>query len=451
MTHNRLGDTSSLHLSRRGVLGLGAALGVGAAVSACGGGSAGAPGAGAGSANIGEGPYEGEKVTLGFWNGFTGGDGAFMKQMVETFNSEHDNIEVQMNVLEWVDFYSKMPNAVASGAGPDVAAMHVDQVGTNAARRVIMPLDDYIGPMELEEDDFAETVWNAGIYNEKRYAIPLDVHPLGFYYNKKLLQQGGISEPPQDRESWEAALTGMKSKGVQYPFWATATWPGHIIFISLLGQFGGSVYNEGATKATFASDAGVEALEWYASHVEKGFSPANVANDAQAQAFRQGRDAMTWDGIWMMNEWAKVDGLDWGAAPLPTIGEKPAVWASSHQLVIMQQREADENKLHAARDFLAYLSNKSIEWAKSGQVPARNSVRESDEFKALEVQSTLAGQLDHVIFPPTVPGIGDVTAPTFEQAVNTVVLGKADAKTALADAAKKADALLEDNRKKYSA
>jgi multiple sugar transport system substrate-binding protein len=448
MTHNGLGDTSSLHLSRRGVLGLGAALGVGAAVSACGGGSAGAPGQQA--ADIGEGAYEGEKVTLGFWNGFTGGDGDFMKQMVETFNSEHDNIEVQMNTLEWADFYSKVPNAVASGAGPDVAAMHVDQVGTNAARRVIMPLDDFIGPMNLEEGDFAETVWKAGIYNDSRYAIPLDVHPLGFYYNNKLLQQGGVSEPPTDRESWEAALTGMKGAGVQYPFWATATWPAHLIFISLLGQFGGSLYDEEAAKATFASDAGVEALEWYAAHVPE-YSPANVANDAQAQAFRQGRDAMTWDGIWMMNEWAKVDGLDWGAAPLPTIGDQPAVWASSHQLVIMQQRQNDENKLHAARDFLKYLSDNSIEWAKSGQVPARNSVRESDEFAGLEVQSTLAEQLENVIFPPTVPGIGDVTAPTFEQAVNTVVLGKADAKTALEDAAKKADALLEDNRKKYSA
>jgi multiple sugar transport system substrate-binding protein len=450
MNSNPLSDLSSLHLSRRGVLGMGAALGVGAAVSACGGGSSGGPGAGA-AANVAEGPYEGEKVTLGFWNGFTGGDGAYMKQMVETFNSEHENIEVQMNVLEWADFYSKVPNAVASGAGPDVAAMHVDQVGTNAARRVIMSLDEFTGPMDLNEEDFDATVWNAGMYDGQRYAIPLDVHPLGFYYNNTLLQKGGITEPPKDRESWEAALTGMKSNGVQYPFWATATWPAHIIFVSLINQFGGSLFNEDATEATFASDEGVEALEWYASHVEEGFSPPNVANDAQAQAFRQGRDAMTWDGIWMMNEWAKVQGLDWGASPLPTIGDKPAVWASSHQLVVMQQREVDENKLHAARDFLGYLSANSIEWAKSGQIPARNSVRESDEFAALEVQSTLAEQLEHAVYFPTIPGIGDIHAPTYEQAVNTVVLGKSDARTALEDAEKKANALLEDNRQKYSA
>ncbi len=155
---NPLTDLSSLHVSRRGVLGLGAALGVGAAVSACGGGSSGSTPGGGQAADIAEGAYEGEKVTLQFWNGFTGGDGAFMKDMVEKFNGERDNIVVEMNTLQWPEFYSKVPNAVASGAGPDVAAMHVDQVGTNAARRVIMPLDEFTGAMDLNQDDFSEIV-----------------------------------------------------------------------------------------------------------------------------------------------------------------------------------------------------------------------------------------------------------------------------------------------------
>ena len=146
-----------------------------------------------------------------------------------------------------------------------------------------------------------------------------------------------------------------------------------------------------------------------------------------------------------------MDNLQFQTTPVPQIGDQKAVWASSHQLVVMQQREADENKLHAARDFLGWLSENSLECANGGQIPARNSVRESPEFEALKGQNALAEQLDRVFFPPTVPGIGDVTAPTWEQAVNQAVLGKADAKTALDEAARKADALLEDNRKKYSA
>jgi multiple sugar transport system substrate-binding protein len=370
--------------------------------------------------------------------------------MVENFNSEHDNIVVKMNTLNWGDFYSKVPNAVSSGSGPDVAALHIDHLATNAARGVIQPLDAFTEEMKLEEGDFNEVIWKAGVYDDKRYGIPLDVHMLGFYYNKALLKKGGIEEPPQDRESWEASLKGMKAAGVEHPFWATATWPAHLICISLLKQFGGSLYDEEGTKATFNSEAGVEALSWYAAHVPE-YSPPNVTNDAQAVAFRQGKDAMTWDGIWMFAEWEKVEGLDYGVAPLPQIGSEPGVWGSSHQLVVMRQSNPDDNKLHAARDFLGYLSENSLEWAGAGQVPARNSVRESAEFGELETPSTLAAQLDDVIFPRTIPGIADVMAPTFEQAVNTTVLGKSKAKEALDSAAKKADALLEDNRKKYSA
>ncbi len=445
-----------LDLTRRGLLGLGAAAGAGLALSACGGKSS--PGAtspaapatsGSAAASAG---YTGPKVTMQFWNGFTGGDGPFMRDLVATFNKEHPNIVVTMNTLQWGDFYSKVPNAVSSGNGPDIAAMHIDQLATNAARRVIVPLDDAVAAMKLSKDDFNPIVWNAGEYKGKRYSVPLDIHPLGFYYNKKHLTAAGITEPPKDRASWDAAVEGIKAKGANpNPFWVTATWPAHLMFISLLNQFGGKLYNDEGTKAEFGSDSGVKALEWYVSYIQKGASPKNVSNDAQAQAFRQGKDSLTWDGIWMMNEWAKVPGLEWGAAAVPTIGDKPAVWASSHNLTLTSQAAKDPNKLAAGQAFIAWLSEHSIDWAKSGQIPARNSVRESAAFKALEVQSTLAAQLDHVVFPPAVPGIGDVTTPTFETAVNKAVLGKASPKAALAEAQSKADALLAENRKKYGA
>jgi multiple sugar transport system substrate-binding protein len=256
---------------------------------------------------------------------------------------------------------------------------------------------------------------------------------------------------PTDDASFQAAVTALQGPGgVPQPFWVTATWPAQQIFTSLINQFGGSIYNPEGTKALFNSQAGVDSLDWLTSFIKSGASPQNVASDAQAQAFRQQRNSLTWDGIWMMNEWAKVDGLDWVAAALPTIGEKPAVWASSHNLTITSQAAKDPNKLDASRLFIAFISEHSIEWAKSGQIPARNSVRESAEFTALPVQASLATQLEHAVFPPTVAGIGDVTT-TYETAVNEVILGKAKAKDALDSAAAKADQMLADNLAKYGA
>lgn len=446
-------DTSTTReLPRRLLLGSFGAVGAASALAACSGTSA-PPGAAPSSGAFGKGDtYTGPKVKLAFWNGFTGGDGPYMKQMVEEFNKANPNVTVAMNTLQWADYYAKVPNAVQSGAGPDVGIMHIDQLATNAARRVIVPLDEVASGLQLTEGDFAPVVWNAGIYQDKRYGIPLDIHPLGFYANTAQLKKAGIGGLPEDKASFEAAVKALQDKaGVKTPFWVTATWPAHLMFTSLVHQFGGSIYDEEGAKATFNSDAGVQSLEWLRSFIENGSSPKNVSNDAQAVAFRQQRDSLTWDGIWMMNEWAKVKDLEWAAAALPTIGEKPAVWASSHNFVVTTQATKDQNKLAAARAFISYISERSIDWAKSGQIPARNSVRESAEFKDLKVQSTLAEQLPNVVFPPSVPGIGDVTAPTYETAVNEVILGKKPVKAALDEAAKKADAMLKANQQKYQA
>ena len=58
-----------------------------------------------------------------------------MNKLVDQFNSEHPNIKVSMNTIQWADFYQKVPAAVLAGKGPDVGIMHQDQLATNAARR----------------------------------------------------------------------------------------------------------------------------------------------------------------------------------------------------------------------------------------------------------------------------------------------------------------------------
>ena len=76
-----------------------------------------------------------------------------------------------------------MPAAVTAGKGPDVGVMHLDQLATNAARKAIVPVDDLAKAIGLTQEDFTPEVWQAGIYHDARYGIPLDVHSLGMYYN----------------------------------------------------------------------------------------------------------------------------------------------------------------------------------------------------------------------------------------------------------------------------
>ncbi|MHA7172029.1 ABC transporter substrate-binding protein [Arthrobacter monumenti] len=393
------------------------------------------------------GEYTGPPVELSYWNGFTGGDGPFMKKMVKEFNAEHENITVKSNTMQWADFYQRLPAAVTAGEGPDVGVMHLDQLATNAARNVIVPVDDLAESLELTADDFSEEVWNAGVYKDARYGIPLDVHSLAMYYNTEHFKKAGIKEAPTDAESFAAALKKLEAAGYDTPFWMPAKWPSHLMNLSLLWQNGGDPYNGEEAKATFDSEAGVKALEWQRSIVEKGYSPDDVAIDSQYVAFKNGETSITWDGIWMIND-LKASGLPFEAAPVPTMGSEDAVWANSHQFFLPRQASPDANKTNAAKVFIAWMSENSGEWAGAGMIPARESVRTSGVLDGT-VQEPIAEKIDNMKFLPAIPGIGSVQTETLEVAVGNAVLGKEEPKSALEEAATKATQLMEENEAQF--
>ncbi|MFD2093461.1 ABC transporter substrate-binding protein [Blastococcus deserti] len=415
-------------------------------LSGCGGGQG--PG-GPSTAETGEftGEYDGPEVTLSYWNGFTGGDGPFMQDLVDQFNEEHDNITVESNTIQWADFYQRVPAAVQAGQGPDVGVMHLDQLATHAARNIIVPLDDLAEGIGLSEEDFTAEIWDAGIYEGARYGIPLDVHSLAMYYNTEHFQQAGITEPPTDEASFMDALGKLQAAGFQTPFWMPSLWPSHLIFLTLSWQNGEPPYGEDGTEATYDSQAGVDALTWQRSIVDQGFSPPNVAIDAQYVAFKNGETSITWDGIWQLND-LQENNVPFGIAPLPTIGEEEAVWANSHHFFLSRQAAEDENKAQAGRVFIAWMSEHSGDWAGSGMIPARQSEREGGAL-ADAPQAVIAEQIENMRFLPPVPGLGGVQAEALEPAVANGVLGEEPPEEALASAADKANELMERNRESF--
>lgn len=437
-------DAVRASLSRRGFLLLGTGT-TAAFLAGCGGGQ----GVGSKPAAGGEftGKYTGPKLTLAYWNGFTGGDGPTMTKMVDQFNQAQKNITVKSNTVEWADFYQRLPAASKAKRGPDVGVMHLDQLATNAARSVIVPLDDVAKQIGLEASDFTPAVWDPGIYDGKRYGIPLDVHTLAMYYNKDHFEKAGIKEPPTDAASLEDACKKLQAAGFKTPFWMPNQWPAHLMFLSVLWQMGGAPYAEDGSEATFGSDAGVKALTWMREQVDKGYSPANVDIDAQYLAFKNGKNSITWDGIWQIND-LEAAGLNYGIAPIPTIGDKPAAWANSHHFFMTSQAANDANKSNASKVFISSLSKESSTWAGAGMIPARNSAREDSAYTD-SPQAVLNDYLENLHFLPAVPGLGDVQPQTLEVAVNEAILGKATPAATLSKNQDNASELMKDNQAKF--
>jgi multiple sugar transport system substrate-binding protein len=396
--------------------------------------------------------YEGPSVALDYWTGFTGGDGPVMQAMVAAFNDAHPNVSVTMNLIRWEDFYQKVPAAVFAGRGPDLGIMHVDRLATFAAQKVIVSLDPIVETLGFSAADFAPTVWEGGVYEGSHYGIPLDMHPLGFYYNKTVMEQGGLdpNKPPTNNDEYLAALEQLKSKGIKGCWVSPFLFTGALWFRSLVPQFGGELFTQDGERAAFNSEAGVAALTWMVDLVRKGYSPPKVGQDGENNAFMNDENAFIWNGPWIFGLYDSNPALKWGVAPLPRIGSQPGAWANSHNFVIMNQRDPDPNRLAACAAFIDWMSANSLDWADAGMIPARRSVRESKEFAKLPVQTEFAKEIPYIHFDGTAPGIVDPEN-AVNQAVSAAVLSTQSPAEALDDAARVADDLLARNRRTFGA
>jgi multiple sugar transport system substrate-binding protein len=395
--------------------------------------------------------YTGPPVTIQYWNGFTGGDGPYMRAMVDDFNAAHENITVESNTLGWTDFYQRIVAAVHAGQGPDVAVMQLDSLATQAARSVIVPVEDAIEQMGFSSADFPQTLVKATTFNEHAWGVPLDSHTIASYANTDQLAAAGVTAQAATGSAFESDLAAVQDSGITEPFWMPNKWPAHLMFLSLLWQGGGEPYSADGLKATYNSPAGVEALTWMVDQVRDGASPTNVAIDSQYLAFKNADSTVTWDGIWQINDLkATAPNLKWSLAPIPKVFNAPASWANSHQFVMLAQRSPDPDRQQASKTFIKWMVENSSQWAAAGMIPAYNPARNSAEFKNMP-QSALTDQIENFHYLPSIPGIGDVNAQTLELAVSEAVLGRQTPQQALDQQAARADDILASNAEKFGA
>jgi multiple sugar transport system substrate-binding protein len=427
------------------VMALGAAGGGTALLEACGGSST--P---SGSSSGSPGNYTGPKVELAFWNGWTGGtQPKILVRMLDEFNKDHSNISVQNNTQQWADLLQKAPAAVKAGQGPDVGVMHGDDVATFAAQGLIEQVDDLIKTLNYSRGDFPPTIFDAVKYNNQTYAVPFSVTPLGHFFNKTALQQAGLNPdaPPKDDQEYTQQLQQLKAKGIQGSWVDPFTFTGVLQFQTLLWQFGGELYNKDVTKATFNSDAGVQALTWMVNLIKQGFSPANVGQDANFIALQNGKTAFNWNGVWQTSTLAAISGLQWGASPVPKVGSKQVAWSSSTHFVVYKKKGQSSNAADAAKTFINWFIQHSNEWAEGGELPAKNSVR-TTAVQKYAFMAPFAQELDYAHFETAAPGISDATS-QLNTAISDAVLLRKSPKDALNDSAQKATQQLQQNAQQY--
>ncbi len=397
------------------------------------------PGCGGGDGNV---------LTLRFWNGFTGPDGRTMLALVKRFNEENPDVRVLMQRMDWASYYNKLFVAGMGGRAPQVFVIHADNIPRFMRADFVRPVDDLVAAdATFDAEDILPVAWAAVGMDGRHYGIPLDVHPQGLYYNATLFREAGMVDdagnpvPPRDRASFLAALEkltrDLDGDGRPDQWGFVFTWL-RTNMLTLMNQWGGTFFNEDLSACTVNCPANVETLTFCRNLIERDLVPSPENIDSWV-GFRQGKVAMVFEGIYMLADLQKQSDLDYGAAPVPVLGKRPATWASSHTLCLANG--LDPKVEAAAWRFVRFLSGHALDWAEGGQIPARNSLRNTERFREMAAQSAFAKQLDYVVYAPRVPFIFEFFT-EFDAAVESALRGSATPKEALDNAARRTNATI---------
>lgn len=272
------------------------------------------------------------KVTVTYWEKWTGAEADEMKKTVDAFNASQDRIFVQYLSISGVD--SKTMLAAAGGNPPDVAGIWLDQVAQFADANALTDLTDMAKESGLKTSDYIPAFIDGLIYHGKLWALPSTPATICLHVRSDLVppQYATPATFPKTIEDFTDlcfSLTKRRPDGSlestgflpSSPGWYHWSW-GPLFGAKLLDAQGNPVVNSPET---------IRAFEWLASFSKKFGSrevttfQGGLGNFASPEdPFMMGKTVTEVNGPWKagyINNFKK--GLPWFAVPFPYPKDRP--------------------------------------------------------------------------------------------------------------------------------
>lgn len=404
-----------------------------------------------GCSNLGIASSADDKIELEYWTLFGGGDAEFMKEIVQKFNETHPDIHVNYIQLSFDDYYTKLVTGIAAGKAPDIAVSHTSNLPQLVELGIVNDLDSV--SKDVDWDGFNQNVLESTTFDGKHFAIPLDTHPIAFYYNKKLLRDADLLNDqgqPVFEETPEGFVNFLKALKEELPpdvapmSFPTTGVDSYRLWWSFYHQLGADdVLSDDLSSADIDLEKAAIATNYTKDLFYKHqVIPLHISDFYRT--FQSGKAATFISGVWTTGIWEDTEGLDFGVIPLPTIFDKQAVWGDSHTLFLPKQEKPDQEKQQAALTFASFVAENGQIWAKAGHIPVKQSVYKKEAFKKLPHRSKYVEAADHVVFPKR----SAVNAPVetiLNRNLDAVLNGDAPAEKAFKKAEKEIQELLENS------
>ncbi|MFB7947460.1 ABC transporter substrate-binding protein [Kitasatospora phosalacinea] len=367
--------------------------------------------------------------TLTYWASNQGSslenDKAVLEPELKKFEAQ-TGIKVNLEVIPWSDLLNRILAATASGQGPDVLNIGNTWSASLQATGALLPFDQATFDKIGGKDRFLEsTIASAGAKGKDPAAVPLYSMAYGLYYNKKLFQAAGITNPPA---TWEELVEDGK-KLTHDDKYGLAIEGGNVSenvhHAFTLGMQHGTGFYDASGKPTFDSPEAVAAVKQYVDFIanDKIAAPGNAeyAANQSVTDFATGKAAMLmWQSAGANLKSHGMNPDDYGVVPVPAPAGATGDKATTSMVAGINLAVFKNTKnLDGALNFVKFMTSDEEQKTLNGtygSLPPVKAAQSDAAFSTPELQ-TLAGVLQKSAAPlPQVP-----TESQFETLIGTAV------------------------------
>ncbi len=292
----------------------------------------------------------------------------YFNELIADFETENPDITVRWVDVPWSDMQSKILTAVSAGTAPDVVNLNPDFASQLASRNAWLELDDKV-PAEAQSE-YLPNIWQASALNGSTFGLPWYLTTSVTIYNKDLLEQAGLSDPPTTYEELAIAAKQVKEATGKYAFFTTFVPEDSADVLHSFIQMGVPLVNEDGS-AAFNTPGGKAVFQYWTDLFQSELLPREVLTQGHRRAielYQAGETAIVSTSPQFLDTIANnAPSIAQVSEAAPQItGETGAKNVAAMNVVIPQSTDQPE----AALDFALFVTNpdNQLTFAKAANV-----------------------------------------------------------------------------------
>ena len=200
-----------------------------------------------------------------------------LKGMVDGYKAANPGVDVEIISIPWGQAFETVATMIAGGDTPDVIEMPDTWQALYADQ--LMPLDERVAAWEHGATLTQKTIDMGKLANGKITMIPYGFYLRAMFYNKKLLAEAGVAEPPKTMDEFMAASEAVSKLDGKYGYCLRGGPGGTNGWIMMAAVMNGS--NEFFTadgKSRINEPGSVAGLQFLMDLYQKGYAPKDSVN-----------------------------------------------------------------------------------------------------------------------------------------------------------------------------